>query len=155
MKQKVFIFFLLAALIPLIKFILLPEVVIATHTSPLLPTASICLEKIYSNPKSFPIAVIAEVSVVKAIDGNALLFFLNLTVNSVAKCCASAALPPLPKKIIFLFCLIASILSLQSKLKFLSRINFLNNSIVSFFYCEKIFVIILLSLFIFIFEHYI
>ena len=44
----------------------------------------------------------ADVSVDKDIAGNAILFFLNLTVNSVAKCCASAALPPFPKKIIFL-----------------------------------------------------
>ena len=48
----------------------------------------------------------AEVSVVKAIPGSGFLLILNLHVSSVAKCCASAALPPLPKKIIFPFFLI-------------------------------------------------
>jgi len=112
-KQKVFNFFLLATLIASIKFGLLPLVVIAMQMSPLLPMASSCLEKIYLNPKSLPIAVRAEVSVVKAIAGSAILFFLNLTVSSVARCCASAALPPLPKKIIFFPSIIALILSLQ------------------------------------------
>ena len=36
----------------------------------------------------------------KDIAGKAFLIFLYLTVNSVAKCCASDALPPFPKKII-------------------------------------------------------
>ena len=36
--------------------------------------------------KSFPIAVIADVSVAKDRAANAFLFFLNLTVSSVAKC---------------------------------------------------------------------
>jgi hypothetical protein len=42
------------------------------------------------------------VSVAKDKAANAFLFFLNLTVSSVAKCWASAALPPFPNKIIFL-----------------------------------------------------
>ena len=71
--------------------------------SPRFPKASNCLEKIYSKPKSFPVAVIAETSVDKASPAIAFLFFWNLTVSSVAKCCESAALPPFPKKIIFLF----------------------------------------------------
>ena len=69
-----------------IKFLLFPEVVKAIQISPLLPIASICLEKIYLNLKSFPIAVNADPSVVSAIAGIACLFFLNLTVSSVARC---------------------------------------------------------------------
>ena len=69
--------------------------------SPLLPKASNCLEKTYLNPKSLPIAVKADVSVANDMADIALRFFLYLTVNSVAKCCASDALPPFPKKIIF------------------------------------------------------
>jgi len=42
------------------------------------------------------------VSVDKEIAGIDFLFFLYLTTNSVAICCASAALPPLPKSIILL-----------------------------------------------------
>ena len=58
----------------------------------------LCLGK----EKSLPIAVIVEVSVLKASAGIDFLFFLYLTTNSVAICCASAALPPLPKSIILL-----------------------------------------------------
>ena len=43
--------------------------------SPELPNASICLEKIFLNSKSLPIAVIAEVSFVRAIEAIAILFF--------------------------------------------------------------------------------
>ena len=50
-----------------------------------------------------PIAVKADVSVANDIAGIALRFFENLTVSSVAKCCASDALPPFPKKRIFFF----------------------------------------------------
>src|SRR5208283_5254560 len=46
-------------------------------------------------------AVRAEVSVVSAIAGSAFRFTLNRTTNSVARCWASAALPPFPKKTIF------------------------------------------------------
>ena len=56
------------------------------HISPGLPNASICLEYIFSKPKSFPIAVKADVSVVNANPGNAFLFFLKRTVSSVARC---------------------------------------------------------------------
>ena len=48
-----------------------------------------------------PIADIADVSVTKDKAGIDFLFSQNLTVSSVDKCCASAALPPFPKKIIF------------------------------------------------------
>ena len=51
-----------AAFMALIIFSLFPEVEIAISTSPLLiPTASTCLEKTYSKPKSFPIAVIRAI----------------------------------------------------------------------------------------------
>jgi len=108
-KQNVIIFFLFAALRALTILVLFPEVVIPTAMSPELPIASICLEKIFSNLKSLPMAVIAEVSVVIEIAGRALLFFLNFTIISVARCCACAALPPFPKKIIFFFFWIAKI----------------------------------------------
>ena len=121
LKQKVFNFFLLATFTASIKFSLFPEVVMATQISPWLPIASTCLENIYLKPKSLPIAVRADVSVVNAIEGNAFRFFLNLTVSSVARCCASAALPPLPKKIIFFFFLMALMLCSQSLKKFLSN----------------------------------
>jgi hypothetical protein len=71
--------------------------------SPGFDRASICLLKIKFGSKSFDIAVIALVSVVKESAGSAILFFLSLTVSSVAKCCESAALPPLPKINIFFF----------------------------------------------------
>ena len=48
-------------------FLLLPEVVIPIQTSPSLPNARICLAKIFSKPKSFPIAVNMDESVVNAI----------------------------------------------------------------------------------------
>ena len=49
-------------------------------------------------------AVNAEVSVVSAIAGKGWTFFINLPVNSAAKCCASAAEPPLPQiKTLFFF----------------------------------------------------
>ena len=74
-KQKVKIFFLLAILHASIKFSLFPDVVKAMTTSPELPNASNCLEKIYLKPKSFPVAVIAETSVDKASPAIAFLFF--------------------------------------------------------------------------------
>ena len=87
----------------LITFLLFPEVDIPIATSPFFPIASICLEKIKSKPKSFPIAERDDVSVTKDNAEIGFLFFENLTVNSVERCCASAALPPLPKKIILFF----------------------------------------------------
>ena len=77
--------------------------VIATTTSPGFPIASICLENKKSKPKSFPIAVSVDVSVTSEIAAIALLFFENLTLNSVERCWASEALPPFPKKVIFIF----------------------------------------------------
>ena len=67
-------------------------------TSPLFPSAYICLENKYLYPKSLDIAVIADVSVANDIALIALRLYLYLTVSSVAKCWASEALPPLPKK---------------------------------------------------------
>ena len=60
-------------------------------------------------------------SVVNAIAGNARLFFLNLHVSSVAKCWASEALPPLPKKIILRLLFIALMLFLHRISKFISN----------------------------------
>ena len=64
-----------------------------------LPKASKFLEKTFVNEKSLPHAKTVEISVAKLIAGNGLLFILgsNLIKNSAAKCCASAAEPPLPQ----------------------------------------------------------
>lgn len=67
-------------------FLLDPDVEMQTKQSPFFPRACICLEKIYLNPKSFPIAVNALVSVTKDKAAMAFLLNLNLTVNSVARC---------------------------------------------------------------------
>ena len=91
----------------------------AIHMSPGCPNASICLEYIYLKPKSLPIAVKADVSVVNANPGNAFLFLLKRTVNSVARCCESDALPPFPKNIIFFLFFTALIDFKHSSLKFL------------------------------------
>ena len=81
-----FKFFFFALLSPSMTFILFPEVEIPIATSPFSPTASICLENKYLNPKSFAIAVIVEVSVTNDKAAIAFLFLENLTDNSVAKC---------------------------------------------------------------------
>ena len=83
-----------AALRPRITFSLFPDVEMPIAMSPLEQSASICREKRLSNPKSFPIAVSADVSVVREMAGIARRSFLNLTTNSVAMCWASPALPP-------------------------------------------------------------
>ena len=80
---------------------LLPDVLIVIRKSFLLPKASICLENIYLKPKSLPIEVNTEVSVLKAIAEIGFLSSLNLTTNSAAICCESAADPPLPQVKIF------------------------------------------------------
>ena len=59
-------------------FRLFPEVVNAITKSPRFPMASTCLEKINLNPKSLPMAVIAELSVLKDIEFIAFLFFFIL-----------------------------------------------------------------------------
>ncbi len=77
----------------------LPLVEIAISTSPARPSDSTWRAKTPSTPKSFAIAVSSEVSVVRAmagIDGRGLSTVSVLT-NSVARCWASAALPPLPQ----------------------------------------------------------
>ena len=76
----------------------LPEVEMPTARSSFFPKASSCLEKICSKEKSLAMAVMAEVSVVKARAGKGRLFKQKRLTNSAARCCASAALPPLPKK---------------------------------------------------------
>ena len=102
-KTIVFIWFFFANSRALITFLLLPDVEIPITTSSFWPSASSCLENKNSNPKSFPIAVRVDVSVERDKAAIAFLFLLNLTVNSVERCCASEALPPLPKNIIFFF----------------------------------------------------
>ena len=76
-----------------------PLVVNTRRTSSLFPNASICLEKMVSNPKSLAIDVITEESVESAIAGKALRFMVleYALMNSAAKCCESAALPPFPQ----------------------------------------------------------
>ena len=59
---------------PSIIFLLLPDVDNTNKKSFSLQSASTCFEKIYSNPKSFAIDVITDVSVVKAIPGIGNLF---------------------------------------------------------------------------------
>lgn len=83
-------------------FGLLPEVVMPIKTSPGLPNASTCREKIRLKPKSFAAAVIVDVSVVNAIAAMAGRLISKRIVSSVARCWASAALPPLPAKRILL-----------------------------------------------------
>src|SRR5688572_5439980 len=75
-----------------------PLVECTTSRSPALTRASTCREKMCSNPRSLPAAVSSDVSVVSAIAGIARRFFMYRTTYSVAMCCASAALPPLPQK---------------------------------------------------------
>ena len=57
------------------------------------------MSKISSKVKSFPQAVKVDVSCAKLIAGIGLrlILGLSLTKNSAAKCCASAADPPLPQ----------------------------------------------------------
>ena len=58
-------------------FWLLPDVEIAINKSPFLPIASICLEKMCSNPKSLAIAVKLDVLDDKDMEGTAFLSFSN------------------------------------------------------------------------------
>ena len=91
-----------ACLIAACTFSELPLVEIPINTSPLLPMPCTCLEKIDSKSVSFDQAVMNELSVVKAIDGIGLRSWLIIPpISSVAKCCASAALPPFPHQSIF------------------------------------------------------
>ena len=106
-KATVLMLLFLAYFKPFIMFLLFPEVDMPTATSPFCPIASNCLTNKYSNPKSLPIAEIVDVSVTNDKAEIGFLFFENRTVNSVDKCCASEALPPFPKKIIFFFFFIA------------------------------------------------
>ena len=84
-------------------FSLFPDVEIPIATSPVLPIASIWREKTLLKPRSLPVAVRTEVSVESDRAGIAFLFSENLTTSSVARCWASAALPPFPKKSNFFF----------------------------------------------------
>ena len=64
------IFFSRADLAASMMFEEFPLVLMATSVSVKLPTASICLEKILSKPKSLPAAVRIDVLVVNAIAGD-------------------------------------------------------------------------------------
>ena len=66
----------------------IPEVLIQINTSPLFPKAKIFLSNKCLKPKSFPHAVIVEVSIANAIAGIGLLFTVGLkrTRSSAAKC---------------------------------------------------------------------
>ena len=96
--EKIFLFF--AFFNTLIIFLDLPEVEIAINRSFLSAKASKFRSKIFSKPKSFPQAVIVEVSCAKLKTGKGLLLILglNLIKNSADKCWASAADPPLPQR---------------------------------------------------------
>ena len=82
-----------------ITFAELPLVEIAIRTSPCRPSDSTWRSNIPSVPKSFAIAVRSDVSVVSAIAGidGRTLSVVSVLTNSVARCWASAALPPLPQ----------------------------------------------------------
>jgi len=71
-----------AVLIASIIFSLFPDVEIAISMSPLPPTASTCLEKIYLKPKSFPIAVIRAIFEDSESAFIGLLSFSNFPTNS-------------------------------------------------------------------------
>jgi len=79
----------------------LPDVEMPMSTSPERPYASTQRAKTFSNPMSFPPAVMMEGSTVNAIAGIAARFteLRNLTTNSAARCWLSAALPPFPQNI--------------------------------------------------------
>src|SRR5688500_17837712 len=76
----------------------LPLVVWMISRSPGFASASTWRAKISSKPRSLPAAVRSDVSVVSAIAGYARRLRMYRTTYSVARCCASAALPPLPQK---------------------------------------------------------
>ena len=80
-KQNVLIFFLFAIFAASIRFSLFPEVVIAIAMSPLFPMASICLENMFFKAKSFPVAVIIDVSVANEIAGKATLLSYFTTIQ--------------------------------------------------------------------------
>ena len=85
-KPIEYIFFVLANFAASIKFLLFPEVEMNITQSFLFARDSNCLLKIFSNPRSFPAAVIKPEFDDKLIaDKDFLLFFLNLTINSVTK----------------------------------------------------------------------
>ncbi len=87
----------------------LPDVLMAIKTSPSLPMAFIWRANMWSNPKSFPAAVSVDVSVVRAMAAIGARSLTYLTVSSVARCCASEALPPLPMNMIFFSFLMAAV----------------------------------------------
>lgn len=91
----------MAASAALITFADVPLVLRATRTSPPLASAWTWRAKTSPYPKSLLSAVRADVSVVRAIDGQARLSSSYLPTSSAAMCWASAALPPFPQSKIF------------------------------------------------------
>ncbi len=75
-----------------------PLVVMPMATSPSFPRALSCLAKISLKARSFETLVRIEVSVVRAIAGRGGRSMIYRLTNSAARCWASAALPPFPKK---------------------------------------------------------
>ena len=75
-----------------------PLVLWRTRRSPGRQSASTWRAKTWSNPRSFPAARRSEVSVVRATAASARRVRAYRTTNSVARCWASAALPPFPAK---------------------------------------------------------
>ena len=92
----------------LITFSESPLVLSPKATSPSFPSAFICLENTQEKSESFDILVITDVSVVNAIAGRGGLSSIKRFINSAAICWASAALPPLPNRIILFPWFIAS-----------------------------------------------
>ena len=80
-------------------FLLFPLVLMPISASPGLPNPSNCRANMPSNPSSLVNAVKNEVSVVSAMAGMAgrTKSCVKRLINSAARCCASAALPPLPQ----------------------------------------------------------
>src|ERR1700722_1982350 len=74
-----------------------PLEVIATTRSPLFARPAICLANTWSKPKSFPMQETSEPSEERATAGRDLRLPSYRPTSSVAKCAASAALPPLPQ----------------------------------------------------------
>ena len=75
-----------------------PLVLMPMATSPSLPRALSCLAKISLKAMSLETLVIMEVSVVRAMAGSGGRSMIYRLTNSAARCWASAALPPFPKK---------------------------------------------------------
>jgi hypothetical protein len=98
-SEKTFMPICLARSAAKIQFEDSPLVEIARSPSPGIPKPSTCRPKTSLKSKSLEIAVSIEESVVKEIAGKDLRFNPKAKelINSAARCCASAALPPFPQ----------------------------------------------------------